>query len=195
VLYDRTVIDENDLDELRRDVQHLKDRSDIRDCIARHARGCDRHDADLIGSAYHEDGVDEHGATVNRGPAYGAWANEVHATTSRTHLHNITTHLCEIDGDEAHAESYVLVTMLTSDGTTATVMCGRYLDRLERRDGSWRVALRRSTVELAYTADARLLSSPFFISQGYAHGRRDGEDASYERPLTMDSPLEPWTAQ
>ena len=174
---------DDDLERLRRDVEMLKDRADILDCVARHARGCDRHDADLVTSTYHRDGVDEHGATVNAGPDYADWANGVHAATSANHLHHVTTHVCEIDGDVAHAESYVMVTLLSPDETSATVMCGRYLDRLERRDGEWRIALRRATVELAFTADARLLQSKYFVAQGYERGTRDDTDPSYQRPL------------
>lgn len=172
-----------ELEELRRDVRYLKDRAAVADCIARHARGCDRHDAELLTSTYHDDGIDEHGGTRNAGPDYAGWANVVHAATSQNHLHNVTTHTCEISGDDAHAESYVLVTLLSPDATTATVMCGRYLDRLERRDGTWRIAVRRATVELAFTADARLLQSTYFTTQGYEQGRRDRSDPSYERPL------------
>jgi ketosteroid isomerase-like protein len=177
------VDDDGELARLRRDVRYLQDRTAILDCIAAHARGCDRHDVDLLTGTYHDDGVDVHGATVNAGPEYAGWVNAAHAATSVDHLHNITTHTCEIDGDEAHAESYVLVTLLRPDSTTATVMCGRYVDRLERRDGAWRIAVRHATVELAYTADARLLQSPFFTAQGYEHGTRDRTDLSYARPL------------
>ena len=181
MLYDRMA--DNELQELRQDIRRLQDRADILDCIARHARGCDRHDVEVLIGTYHPDGIDEHGNTVNTGPGYAAWANAVHAASSQNHLHHITTHLCDLDGDQAHAESYVMVTLLSPDATTATVMCGRYLDRLERRDGAWRIALRRATVELAYTADARLLQSGYFTEQGYEVGRRDTSDASYERPL------------
>jgi hypothetical protein len=174
-----------DLDALQRRVQYLEDRTAIVDCIAAHARGCDRHDVELLTDTYHEDGADEHGMAINAGPDYAAWANAVHAATSESHMHNITTHTCEIDGDTAHAESYALVTMLAPDGKTATVMCGRYLDRLERRDGTWRLALRRATVELAFTGDASLLQSRFFKDQGYIKGRRDRHDPSYERPLSL----------
>lgn len=175
---------DDDLERLRRDVQELKDREAIRQCVADHARGCDRHDVDLLTATYHPDGIDEHGATVLEGPDYAAWANGVHASTSANHLHHITTERCDIDGDEAHAESYVMVTLLSPDETSATVMCGRYLDRLERRDGRWRIALRRATVELAFSADARLLQSSYFVAQGYERGRRDRIDPSYERPLS-----------
>ena len=181
-----------ELEQLRRDVQRLTDRADILECIATHARGCDRHDATLLTSTYHDDGIDEHGTTTIAGPEYATWANAVHAATSQAHLHNITTHSCEIDGDEAHAESYVLVALLANDGKSTTVMCGRYIDRLERRDGAWKIAVRRSTVELAFTADASLLRSEFFRNQGYLKGTRDTSDLSYRRPLSVDAPAERW---
>ena len=178
---------EAQLDELRQRVQYLEDRVAIADCIAAHGRGCDRHDVELLTSTYHDDGVDEHGTTINPGPGYAMWANAVHAATSQTHLHNITTHTCEVDGDEAHAESYALVTLLAPDGATATVMCGRYIDRLERREGTWKIAVRRATVELAFTADASLLNSKFFRAQQYIKGTRDRDDLSYQRPLQQDA--------
>ena len=53
------------------EVQYLKDRTAILDCIATHARGCDRHDVELVTGTYHDDGVDEHGAKLNPGPEYG----------------------------------------------------------------------------------------------------------------------------
>lgn len=178
---------DTDLRVLRRDVQYLLDRTGILDCIARHARGCDRHDADLISAAYHHDGMDEHGVAVNPGPDYAQWANRTHAETSIVHTHNITTHSCEIDGDTAHAESYVIVILIGRDGGSAQFITGRYLDRLERRDGQWRIAVRRSTVEGMFLADARVLQSKFFKEQGYLVGTRDRHDLSYARPLTMES--------
>jgi hypothetical protein len=177
-----------DSDALARDVRYLMDRTEILDCISRHARGCDRHDIDLITSTYHPDGVDEHGHAVNPGPDYGAWANATHAETSRVHTHNITTHTCEIDGDTAHAESYVIVVLVGPDSTSAQFITGRYIDRLQRRDGQWRIVVRRSTVEGMFLADARVLQSSFFIEKGYLVGTRDRSDLSYHRPLTIETP-------
>ena len=177
-----------DLDTIARDVRYLMDRTEILDCISRHARGQDRHDVDLITSAYHADGVDEHGHAVNPGPEYGAWANETHARTSRVHTHNITTHSCEIDGDTAHAESYVIVVLVSVDSKSAQFITGRYIDRLERQDGQWRIGVRRSTVEGMFVADARVLTSSFFADQGYLVGTRDRSDLSYQRPLGIDTP-------
>lgn len=179
---------DDDLDQLRRDVQYLLDRTAILDCIADHARGCDRHDVELLTGTYHDDGVDEHGHAVTPGPEYAEFMNAVHAASTQNHTHNITTHTCEIDGDEAHAESYVLVALLAPDGADAQLMSGRYVDRLEKRDGTWRIAERRSTVELAITGDARILQSSFFTDQGYPKGTRDRRDPSYDRPLSLDTP-------
>lgn len=179
---------EADLDTLRQDVQFLMDRVAIADCISRHSRGCDRHDADLIAAAYHQDATDEHGSSTNSGPEYGEWANSTHAATSEVHTHNITTHTCEIAGDTAHAESYVIVVLLGRDRHTAQFISGRYIDRLERREGEWRIALRRSTVEVMFVADASVLESPFFKEKGYIRGTRGRADLSYQRPLSLESP-------
>jgi hypothetical protein len=78
--------------------------------------------------------------------------------------------------------------MIAPDGKTAQFISGRYMDLLERRDGQWRITIRRSTVEGMFIADARVLLSPFFTEKGYLVGTRDRTDLSYDRPLSMDTP-------
>jgi hypothetical protein len=179
---------EDTVEQLRRDVQYVKDRLEILDCIARHARGHDRHDVEVLTSVYHDDGVDEHGYVVNPGPRYAEWANAQHAASSSSHLHNVTTHVCELEGDVANCESYVMVVLVSPDEKTATVMNGRYIDRLEKRDGTWRIAVRRSTVDAVVTGNASMLGHPFFKQQGYPKGTRDRGDLSYRRPVSLDGP-------
>ncbi|MDX1736112.1 MAG: nuclear transport factor 2 family protein [Halioglobus sp.] len=181
-----------DLEQLQCDVQFLMDRTAILDCVARHARGHDRFDVDLMTACYHEDGADEHGFAINPGPDYAQWANTVHAAGARLHTHNITTHTCEIDGDEAHCESYVMVALLNNDEQSARLISGRYIDRLERRDGVWRIALRRTTVDVLLSGDASILSTPLFHDQGYTKGMRDKTDVSYQRPLDLETTPERW---
>ena len=180
-----------EIEELRRDVDYLLDRQAILDCISSHARGHDRHDAELITAAYHPDGLDEHGNVVNPAATYADWVNPVHAAGSQNHLHNLTTYNVEIDGPIAHAETYVLVALLNHDGGSARLINGRYVDRLEKRDGCWRIAVRRSTVEVMGTIDASLMQSPAFTQQGYPTGTRDRRDLSYVRPLTIDAGGDP----
>ncbi len=183
---------EEQLAQLLKDVQYLKDRQTILDCVNNHARGCDRFDEALLSSTYHEDGIDEHGFVINPGPQYAGWANKIHAAGSLMHTHNITTHTCEIDGDEAFAESYVMVALLNNDGASARIISGRYVDHLQKRDGVWRIKLRRSTVDLLLSGDASILNAPMFRDQGYTKGIRGAEDVSYQRPLALDETPERW---
>jgi hypothetical protein len=183
---------ESDLAQLRRDVQYLMDRQAILDCIAHHARGHDRHDIELLTGAYHQDGIDEHGKAINPGPKYAEWANAVHAAGSRLHTHNITTHTCDIEGEIAHCESYVLVGLLDNNGNTARLISGRYIDRMEKRENQWKITLRRSIVDLVLAGDASILKHPAFTDQGYSKGIRDKRDISYQRPLSLEKTPERW---
>lgn len=183
------MIDSQELEQLVQDICYLKDRTEILDCVARHARGCDRHDPELLASAYHTDSTDEHGHVISPGPMYPKWANKVHALGSEQNMHHITTHRCEIDGDQAHCESYVMVLLVDPGARTGRIMSGRYIDRLERRDGEWKIALRRTTVDFVMAGDASLLKAPVFTQQGYVKGMRDQRDVSYQRPLTLDETL------
>ena len=110
--------DADPLDNVRRDLQYLKDRLAILDCISTLSRGTDRHDVDQMTNAFHPDGWDHHGNTVVAGPEFGESMNATHAAGSQQTMHNITTHTCEIDGDVAHAESYVMGAILNRDGVT-----------------------------------------------------------------------------
>ena len=175
------------VEQLERRLQHLTDRTEILDCIARNARGCDRFDEALLASAYHADGIDEHGGTLNHGPEYPAWANAAHGAMFQQNLHNITTHSCEIDGDVAHAESYAIGLFLDREGGSARIIAGRYADRLERRDGEWKIALRRTTVDVLLKGDASDLFTPEFQEMGYVKGSRDKRDVAYQRPLSLES--------
>ena len=184
---------DDDLDQLSREVQYLMDRLAIKDCAMRHARGCDRYDSELLASAYHKDGFDEHGFAINPGPKYPEWVNAAHKERFQTHTHNIFQQVCEIDGDVAHCETYVIGMFKDKDGETSRFLYGRYLDRLERRDGEWRIAVRRSPVDGLLVGDASMLIAPAFIQQGYVNGMRDERDLSYQRPLTLDkTPADRW---
>src|SRR5581483_11030852 len=97
------------------------------------------------------------------------------------HQHHITTHSCELDGDVAHTESYILFVHRRGDGRTVLFGGGRYIDRFERRDGEWRIALRRLVMDFSATGDG----SSFDDADGYPRGRPDRTDVSYLRPLEL----------
>lgn len=178
---------------LESDIRYLKDRREIEDVVQNLARATDRFDIEAMAEALHPDGMDDHG-TWARTPAqdFPAWANKVHDGGSILSLHNICTTVCEITGDEAHAESYVIGAMLDKGGQTCRLLNGRYLDRLERRDGTWRIVLRRCTVDIVLRGDSSIMQTEAFKAFGMIRSTRDKSDPGYARPLTMDTPVETW---
>ena len=177
---------EDRLAQLERKIQYLTDRQEILDCIVRNSRGNDRFDAELVTSSYHPDGVHEIASSQVPGPKYGEHANHAHAALCEQNLHHITMHSCEIDGDVAHAESYVIGLFLEKGAGASRVLSGRYIDRLEKRDGEWRIVVRRSTVEVILHGTADMLNTPAFRERGYLKGSRDKSDLAYARPLTLE---------
>jgi hypothetical protein len=183
-------MDDHRQNELRRDIQYLKDRQAILDCLSRDTRGQDRHDSELITSCYWEDAIDEHGDAVNPASKYAAWINDEHAKASRLHTHNLSTHNCQIEGDVAHCETYVMVASLDHDGKTCQLVSGRYVDRLERRKGEWKIALRRFIVDVAIAGEPSMLK--YLGETGYTHGSWNKHDTSYARPFELGTPGVKW---
>ena len=163
-------------------VQALADRQAIHDCVIRAARGLDRHDAEILRSAYHDDAIVNIGAFVGRIGEFAAWSHAGHGELYGGHTHNITNHAAEITGDTAHAESYVIMVLRHRDGKTVTVAGGRYIDRLERRGGAWRISLRRLAPDWRFQADGSVWNTD---RPGLPYGSWDRGDISYQRPLTL----------
>lgn len=178
---------EDRLAALEASMQALVDRQAIFDCIKRNSRGNDRFDIDLVTSSYHDDAVHELGEKQISGREYGEHANRSHGALFDANLHNVTMHMCEINGDVAHAESYSLGVFLDKGGETGRMLAGRYIDRLEKRKGEWRIVLRRATVEVAIEGKATLPTGKTLPGSRYLRGSRDRDDPSYARPLTTDS--------
>lgn len=164
-------------------VQALLDRQDILDCLIRFSRGMDRFDRALFLSAFHPD------ATIAAGPFVGSpgdcydWAMPMHEAGQVATHHNLLNHSCDIAGDAAHAETYYLFVGRNRDDSN-WIAGGRYVDRLERRGGAWRIALRTNMIEWSGTVPA--LPIPFRDVPGIdGNGRaaRGPADISYRRPL------------
>jgi len=170
-----------ELDEILSTVRYLKDRQDILDCIQRESRARDRQDVDQITGCWWSEGIDEHGPNTVGFPEYPNAANKGHQTFFNMTSHNITNCLVEIDGDTAHCESYVIGSLFWQDGKSTTIAFGRYLDRLERRNGEWRMLVRRCTIESSASADGTWVHSK--PVQGFLKALWSKEDPSYERPF------------
>ncbi|HEX5143345.1 MAG TPA: nuclear transport factor 2 family protein [Mycobacterium sp.] len=165
-------------------LQNLLDRQDITDCLTRFSRGMDRFDREVFLSAFHPDAVIAAGDFVGGPDELYEWAHTMHDRGQLATQHNLLNNSCEIDGDTAHSETYYLFAARNRDQSN-WIAGGRYLDRLERRSGEWRIALRTNVIE--WSGLAPTIPIPFAGVPGIdANGApaRDRTDPSYRRPLT-----------
>ena len=176
----------NDDAELRSKLQVLVDRSEILDCLHRYTRGMDRHDRDMVRSAFHEDAVDVHGSLAFRVGDFIDWALAYHEQQLH-HQHYLTNVSIEVDGDIAHAESYYLFVGRYPDRETPlTVAGGRYIDRLERRNGRWSIATRVCTAEWRTAPESKLPDRGTPPIRPEVIASHDSGDVSYVRPLDVE---------
>jgi hypothetical protein len=170
--------------ELRERVTRLEDRAEIRECMMRYARGMDRRDRELLRSAYHDGAVDDHVGFIGEVDDFIDWAFAYHSTQTR-YQHYLLNHSVELNGDEAHAETYYLFVGTDREPANhVTVSGGRYVDRLERRDGRWAIAVRVCVVE--WNAESTSLITDEVIAMmadSMKVARHDRTDPSYDRPL------------
>lgn len=159
-------------------LQKLIDQAEIREVHLRYCRGVDRMDWDLVRSCYHPDATDDHGGYSGAIDGYLTWVASALSRYESTQ-HFTGNQLVEIDGDHAWAEHYAIVThrraATESERAADLVVNVRYIDRMERRDGVWRIARR------VVIADSDRLDpvEETWVGGKVAIGRRDRTDASY----------------
>lgn len=161
----------------------LLSRQEIYDCLLRFARGVDRLDRELFLSAFHPDAEIAAGPFVGDPEALADWAFALHRREQEATLHYLLNHACEIEGEQAHAETYYLFVGRLPGGDN-WLAGGRYLDRFERRQGEWRIATRVNLVE--FSSRVAGLPLPFADLPDLAENglpARDRSDPSYARPL------------
>lgn len=151
-----------------------RDRQDIYEVVMRYCRGIDRLDMDLVRSAYHSDGIDNH--TGFSGPIadFIAWVEQPLRRLSGT-MHIIGNHLAEIEGDRAVVESYGTAVHWGEpvDDPRRNFTTGfRYVDHMAKRDGRWGIVERWAVREWTRSDAGRHLSKD---GEGPSPAR-DGDD-------------------
>ena len=171
-----------DVDRLAR-LERLLDRQDILDCLPRFSRGMDRLDREIFLSAFHDDAVIAAGPFVGAAAACFDWAKPLHEAGQVATHHNLLNVTVEIAGETAHAETYYLFVGRNRDESN-WLAGGRYIDRLEKRAGQWRIALRTNAIE--WSGMVPTMPLPFAdIPDLHGNGApsRGRNDPSYQRPL------------
>ena len=121
----------------------LLDREKIRDCLARLARGEDRRDPELIGACFWPDAATDYGIFKGGFAEYLAWVTPGSPAVIATQ-HVLAQSVIDLDVGSAGVETHVLAYHRADMGHGERDIClaGRYLDRMERRGGEWRIAHR-----------------------------------------------------
>lgn len=126
-------------------LQALIDRREIEDLVYTYCRAVDRRDFELLRSIYFEDAIDEHGGMFSgQAGDFVDWLSGAMGPTLVTQ-HQITNMHIVLDGDygegEIYAQAYHLIE--TPDGRFDLITGGRYLDKYEKREGTWGFAHRK----------------------------------------------------
>jgi hypothetical protein len=123
----------------------LVDEADCRRVLMRYGPAVDWRDAVTLEALFWPD------ADIDLGPFKGQGRDApafllANAGQSLRRCHVTTGVSLRLDGDRAYAESAAIthaVTQNPAGGRVSHAFIGRYLDRLDRRDGVWRIARRR----------------------------------------------------
>lgn len=154
-------------------------KDEIRDLLHRYCRAVDRCDDDLLDQLYHADATEDHGRVIGSAAEF-----RVHALARLRDQWTSTQHvlgsvLIELDGEVAFSEAYLLafhVRRAEIDGRRLLDVLGaRYVDRLERRDGAWRIAHRVVVKDWQDTRENNDLEG-----EGFRRQQRDRGDPAYQ---------------
>lgn len=162
------------------DLSVLIDRDRVRDCVIRLARGEDRRDAPMITTCFWPDAVTDFGMFAGAFDEYLAWVTPGSPAIPVTQ-HVLGQSYIELAGEVARVETHVTAYHRINMGEEErdVILGGRYLDRIERRGGDWRIAARTmlydwyQDVGRAIDWSQGVMGMPF--SAGHFPGRAVGD--------------------
>ena len=162
-------------------LQEMLDEFALRRLVHAYCRAVDRGDTEALRRLYRHDAVDAHG-TFSGGTA-DAFLEELAAARRyiRTMQHNITTMNFAIDGDRAEGEIYTIAvhTLAGRDHDTDLIIGGRYLDKYEKRDETWKIAERTIVTDWAQVNDPSSMDMSHPITKDTLKGAMDASDPSF----------------
>jgi hypothetical protein len=165
----------------------ILDRQEIEELLCRYCRALDRLDEPLLRGCFHPDSQHNHGY-VGPSEEFCGYAMDVLRACVATH-HHLGNRSIRVDGHHADAECYFTayhrvgatpIEAFGSDSAGKDVLVGgRYIDRLEKRGGQWRIVSRTGVHDWQRIEEAA--DGGFFDRPADQRGRRDRTDAVYAR--------------
>lgn len=164
---------------MKKTIEEVLAEAAIRDVQIRYCRACDRMDFDLLRSCFHPDATTQYGFFGGTVDEFIAGARQQLPGFVAT-THNTGNQLVEVSGVSAWAEHYTVAThRLAADELGPErdfVTSVRYIDRLECRDGDWRIVHRELVLDWV-RSDPVVVIEP---RPDVTPGRRDRSDPSYK---------------
>ncbi|GAB2993632.1 nuclear transport factor 2 family protein [Mycobacterium bourgelatii] len=160
----------------------MLDEYQLRRLVHAYCRAVDRGDTVQLRSLYHPDAADNHGR-FSAGGTDDFFANlDAARPYLRAMQHNITTANFVISGHLAEGEVYsIAMHTFRARGRDVDVLIGgRYLDKYEKRDGTWGFTERMIVTDWARVSDPSVLDFSHPIVEGTPRGAMDANDPSYQ---------------
>lgn len=143
---------------LLQQIQEMLDKQAVAEVMMTYCRAIDHLNEDLLRTVFHPDSKHAHGfkgpsSTTDGSPDFVAYALGVLRAYHRTH-HHLGNIFVEIEGDVAFTEAYFtafhrmrakgdpLAASNAFDTEMDYFVAGRYLDRMEKRNGMWKITHR-----------------------------------------------------
>lgn len=162
-------------------LQEMLDEHALRKLVHLYCRAVDRGDLETLRDLYHQDVEDQHGAFSSG--SVDAFLHRLAA--SRPHLrstqHHVTTTNFAISDDVAEGEIYSIATHTFADkrGETEVIVGGRYLDKYEKRHGTWKFLERSIVTDWAHVHDPSSVDLSHPIVRDSPKGTLGPDDPSF----------------
>ncbi len=161
------------------DMTEITDRLAIAEVLARYCRGIDRCDGALLAAVFTPDARIDYGDGAKT-PAETIPGLMAGLGAMRLTQHNISNTVMQITGATAKAETHCVALHLipSPDGEIELVVGGRYLDRLTKSAGQWRIAERLYVMDWNRSAPSTIQTAGGLFDGLQRRGARGDNDPS-----------------
>lgn len=159
-------------------LQEMLDHYEIRKTLAEYCHACDRADGAMMTACYTgTDSFDDHGTVKASGPDYVRVMMDRIVERTEAMSHILGQSLIKVDGNTAGAETFFMgFFRLPGEGggpPRINQLVGRFVDRLERVDGRWKIKHRTCVRDTSMTT---AVDRDDYAAFGFVNGTRDAGD-------------------
>lgn len=164
----------------------VADRLEIAEVLTLYARGVDRCDLETLTATFWPDATAQYGGQAQNAHEWAAVTVAALRGMNRT-FHSLSNMVIKSSGDWAEAETYCTAyhEVKGPDGLVEMVVGGRYLDRLEKRNGVWRIARRIYVMDWNRNVPSTARWDEGLYATLVTRGARKPDDPLYAAPSSL----------